>query len=141
MIDRSDFMLKTNIESLQFRHISENDKAFDYQMSRTAPRCFVDRAFESRLLNDNYKVRTPYCDGCTANRGGNHPGCEIYKSCPHPEYSKYYLGEFLMVPCPKPTYKNYIVCDTDKCCSKRHQLFKNLTKRKDIASVASAPLS
>lgn len=38
-------------------------------------------------------------------------------------------NEFLIPFCNKNTYKNHIVCDDDKCCSKSHQLFMNITKR------------
>ena len=136
-LGKSDHMLYTNIAATQFKEMRQNDQAFIYQMSRTAPRCTMDRGAEFSLLSDNYKANAPYCTPCTANRGGNHPGCKPKRSCPHPEYSRYYLGEFLLVPCPKPTHKNYLVCeqeDCGKCCSKRHQLFKNVTKRKDITN-------
>lgn len=148
-LDKSDYMLHTNIAETQFKEMRQNDKAFIYQMSRTAPRCSMDRGREFSLWADNYKTKTPFCNGCTATRGGNHSkqGCLPSRSCPHPEYSRQYMGEFLLVPCPKPTHKNYIVCERDenfsnnselrdcgKCCSKRHQLFKNVTKRKDITS-------
>lgn len=134
-IDKSDYMLYTNIADTQFKEMRQNDKAFIYQMSQTAPRCTMDRGREFSLWADNYKTRTPFCNGCTATRGGNHPSCPPDRSCPHPEYSRQYMGDFLLVPCPKPTHRNWLVCeqgDTGRCCSKRHQLFKNVTKRKDL---------
>ena len=125
----SDFMLYTNIADLNFKDKRQNGLSFIYQMSRTAPRCFMDRGAELALWADNYKTRIPVCTPCTATRGGNHPGCQPNRSCPKPEYSPTYLKDFLLVPCPKPTYKNHIMCNEEKCFSKRHQLFNNMTKR------------
>lgn len=129
---KSDYMLFTNISDLQFKDKRTNDLQFIYQMSRTAPRCMIDRGDELKFFKDIYANKIPFCNPCTDTRGGNYPGCERQRSCPKPEYSKYYMQDFLLVPCPKPTHKNYLVCDEDHCCSKRHQLFKNITKRKDI---------
>jgi hypothetical protein len=126
---KSDFMLFNNISDLQFKDKKINDMSYMYQMSRTTPRCLIDRGDELNFLK--YK---PICVDAINTRGGNYTKCEPERSCPHPEYTKYYLNEFLLTPCPKPTYKNYIVCGEDKCCSKRHQLFKNITKRKDISN-------
>ena len=134
MLDSSDFMLATNIYELQFKDKRQNDLSYIYQMSRTQPRCLIDRGNELAFLSDNYKNKNANCSECVLDRGGNMPTNSIDRPCPKPEYTKFYLNEFLLVPCPKPTYKNYIVCDEDKCCSKRHQLFKNITKRKDITN-------
>lgn len=139
MLEKSDYMLSTNIFDMQFRDKRTNDIAFEYQMSRTAPRCLVDRGAEHGFLKDSYRNKIPACNACTATRGGNHPGCEPQRSCPHPEYSRYYMSEFLLMPCPKPTHKNYVVCGADKCCAKRYQLFKNWTKRKDFSPRAESP--
>lgn len=134
-IERSDFLMYNKIIELQFKDKKQNDLSFIYQMSSPAPRCMIDRGDELKFFKEIYKNKIPFCNQCTADRGGNHPGCEIQRSCPKPEYSRYYMNEFLLTPCPKPTYKNYVVCDQTecgKCCSKRHQLFNNVTKRKDI---------
>ena len=137
LIDKSDHMLFTNISDLQIKDKRTNDLQYIYQMSQNKPRCLIDRGDELHLLKNIYNNKTPLYNNCIATRGGNSPGCEPERSCPKPEYSKYYLNEFLLVPCPKPTYKNYLVGgqiadNSFKYCSKRHQLFKNITKRKDI---------
>ena len=132
--DNSDVMMYRRIAELQFKDKRTNDLQFIYQMSRTSPRCLIDRGTELSFFKDIYKNKTPFCNGCTETRGGNYPGCEPQRPCPKPEYSRYYMNEFLLTPCPKPTYKNYLVCDETECCSKRHQLFSNITKRKDITS-------
>lgn len=134
---KSDYMLYNQIADLQFKDKRTNDLTYMYQMSGTRKSCFMNRDIETSMMKDIYRNKLPFCNPCVATRGGNHPGCEIQRSCPKPEYSKYYLNDFLLVPCPKPTYKNYVVCGDEidgstKCCSKRHQLFKNWTKRKEM---------
>jgi len=131
-MEQSDFMLQTNISDLQFKDKRTNDLSFIYQMSQTQPRCLIDRGDELKFFKDQYLNKTPFCNDCTATRGGNNLKCGRDRSCPHPEYIKYYMQEYLIIPCPKPTYKNYVTCNEDKCCSRNHQLFKNWTKRKII---------
>ena len=126
-MEQSDFMIYTDIATLQFKDKRTNDLAYLYQMSRTTPRCLVDRGQEKLMQQGDDKRM---CNKFINGRGGNYPGCEPTRSCPHPEYSRYYMNEFLLVPCAKPTYKNYIRCDDVKCCSIQHQLFNNWTKRK-----------
>ena len=36
---------------------------------------------------------------------------------------------FLLPYCECDTYRNGLVCDSGKCCSRSHQLFDNMTKR------------
>ena len=127
-MEYSDAMLYTNISDLQFKDKKQNDSQYMYQMSQTIPKCLMDCEKEHALQTTNYKSKMPTC--ISEDRGGNNITCATQRTCPHPEYSKYYLSEFLLVPCPKPTHQNYVVCDEAQCCSKRHQLFKNLTKRK-----------
>jgi hypothetical protein len=135
MLQNSDYMLYTNISDLQLKDKRQNDLSYIYQMSRTQPRCLIDRGDELKFFADNYKNKTTICNDCITNRGGNGVVCNTDKSCPKPIYDSYFIKDFLLVPCPKPTYKNYGVCNEDKCCSKRHQLFKNVTKRKDISGM------
>lgn len=40
------------------------------------------------------------------------------------------FDDFLLIPCPINTFDNRVACDDIKCCSKRHQLFMNITKSK-----------
>lgn len=121
-MDKSDFMLWTNISDLQFKDKRTNDLAYLYQMTRS-PVCAIDRTLESHLLLDHYRSKTP---ACVTNYCG-HP--EPIDPCPG--FDRYNLAEFLIVPCIKPTHKNYVICGEDKCCTKQHQLFKNLTKRRN----------
>lgn len=36
---------------------------------------------------------------------------------------------FYLQPCTVPTYRNSLVCDADKCCSRSHQMFDNFTRQ------------
>lgn len=123
-MEQSDYILYHNISDLQFKDKRTNDLFFKYQMSQSLPRCFIDREKEHQFWLDNYKSKIPTCNDLN--------NCNKEPLRPCPEYSKYFLNEFLLFPCPKPTHKNYLVCDKEKCCSQRHQLFKNITKRKDL---------
>lgn len=40
--------------------------------------------------------------------------------------------EFLLPYCKCNTYDNSLICDANKCCSKSHQLFMNMTKRHGV---------
>lgn len=127
--DQSDSMLFTNISHLQFKDRKTNDLNFIYQMSKSTNRCRMDRDAEFKMLTQNYRSKQQTCvKELSSYREPNRP-------CPHPELDQYYMQEFLLTPCFKPTYKNHLVCNEDKCCSKRHQLFKNVTKRKDITLI------
>jgi len=128
-MEQSDFMIYTDIAMQQFKDKRTNDLAYMYQMSQTQPRCLMDRSAEHSLFIDQYKTKIPFCNSCTETRGGNCMKKED-NFCPHPEYTKAYLNEFLIVPCPKANHKNHITCNDSKCCQYRHQLFRNNTKRK-----------
>lgn len=54
--------------------------------------------------------------------------CKGYECMPTSDSS---FDDFLMIPCPVNTFDNNIACDEEKCCSKRHQLFMNITKSKE----------
>lgn len=43
------------------------------------------------------------------------------------KYSNANMNDLLLIPCSKNTYKNDLVCDIAKCCSRSHQLFWNNT--------------
>jgi hypothetical protein len=132
-MEQSDFMLQTNISDLQFKDRRTNDLSFIYQMSQPQSRCLIDRGNELKFFKDQYLNKTPFCNDCTDNRGGNATKCAKDRSCPHPSYVRFFMrDDYLIVPCPKPTYKNYVTCNEEKCCSRNHQLFKNWTKRKII---------
>lgn len=46
-----------------------------------------------------------------------------------PQTTSFKKTEFLIPHCDCDSYQNWVICDREKCCSKRHQLFMNMTKR------------
>jgi hypothetical protein len=129
-LEKSDNILCKNTGYLSYQHIKENDTLFRQQMQNTVPRCLRDVGNESKMfLNMSSKVAI--CSQLINNRGKSCP--EPSKTCPS-LYSAYTLNDFLLVPCPKNTYKNYLVFDDKKTCSKSHQILNNWTRRKDIST-------
>ena len=126
-LQKSDTMLLTNHAYLQYKDLKQNDMLFQKHFSQTLPRCLkaIDRETEFRLLRS---MKIPQCTPAITSRGGN-TGREPLRPCPS-IYSSYSLNEFLLVPCPTPTYKNFLVMDGDKVCTKSHQMLNNWTKRK-----------
>lgn len=125
-VDKSDYMLFTNISQLQWNDKRINDSQFIYQMNRTKPLCMADPDTESAMWKNVYKTKTPICMLNIKKH------CEPIVSCPKPVNNSYTMKDWLMVPCAPPTHKNYIVEDNSKKCSLQHQTFRNVTKRKDI---------
>lgn len=131
MLCQSDDMLCTNKEYLLYKDFKENNQLFLQHMNRTFPCGFIDREKESQMWTDTYKTRVASCIENTLTRGGNATTNLAESYCPK-KYDAFELQEFMMVPCRKPTHKNYIAEGNDRYCSKRHQIFGNQTKRKDI---------
>jgi hypothetical protein len=132
MPSASDSMLCTNSAYLHYKDQKTNDSLFLQQMSLTRPVSVRDIQKENTLFITQSEKVVSDCPGSgemMRTRGGN-VGCEPTKACPT-LYTKYNMGEFLLTPCPKNTYKNYIVFDDTKMCSKTHQVLNNWTKRKD----------
>ncbi len=128
---RSDHLLCTNSAYLQYKDKKMNDGLFVQQMSRPRDMCLRNIDNENRLfLTPSSREYT--CSKFLASRGGNE-GCEPNVPCPK-LYTKYNMNDFLLVPCPKNTYKNYLVFDDKKTCSKTHQILNNWTKRRDITN-------
>lgn len=128
-LEKSDYMLCTNTGYLLYQHRKENDDLFKQQMMNTSKVCLRDMEKESDLFLRG-SSRVAVCTPMVNSRGNS--GCEPVRPCPTPVYSQYLLNEFLLVPCPKNTYKNYLVYDDHKICSKSHQVLNNWTKRKEL---------
>lgn len=128
-LSRSDQLLCTNSAFLHYKDKKQNDGLFMQQMSRPRDMCLRDIDKENRFFITP-SSREYTCSPMMASRGGN-VGCEPEVKCPK-LYTNYNMNEFLLVPCPKNTYKNYLVFDDTKMCSKTHQLLNNWTKRRDI---------
>ena len=126
---KSDHMLCTNSAYLHYKDKKANDGLFVQQMSRSRNMCLKDIDRESDFLKmESSRIATSF--PMLPTRGGN-VGCELYRPCPK-IYTNYNLSDFLLVPCPKNTYKNYLVFDDKKMCSKSHQALNNWTKRRDL---------
>ena len=126
---KSDHMLCTNNAYLQYKDKKLNDGLFVQQMSRPRDMCLRDVDRENNLWISE-SSRKAVCFPMLPTRGGN-VGCEPYRPCPK-IYTNYNLNDFLLVPCPKSTYKNYLAFDDKKMCSKSHQALNNWTKRRDF---------
>lgn len=130
-IEKSDYMLCNNSAFLHYKDKKTNDGMFVQQMSKTRPMCIRDIDAENAMFITP-SSRNAVCNPFLSDRGGN-VGCEPNRQCPK-LYTQYNMNEFLLVPCPKNTYKNYLVFDNKKTCSKSHQILNNWTKRKDFSS-------
>lgn len=128
-LERSDFMLCTNSAYLHYKDQKFNDSIFVQQMSRTRPQCIRNIDNENNMyITQSSRLIT--CNNFINSRGGN-VGCEPVKPCPE-ILTSYNIPDFLLIPCPKNTYKNYQVFDEHKQCSKSHQILNNWTKRKEL---------
>lgn len=127
-LERSDAMLLNNHAYLQYKDMKTNDMLFRQQFSSAQPRCLKEIELENRV---NLSSRIPSCDQSIISRGGNNRNCPGITKCPN-IYSAHSLNEFLIIPCSKNTYKNYLVTDGKKVCTKSHQVLNNWTRRKDI---------
>lgn len=128
-IEQSDTMLCTNSAFLHYKDSHVNDGLFMQQMSKTRPMCIRSLDTENTMfITPSSKFAV--CNDYLSKRGGNTCG-EPVRPCA--SFDAYHLSEFLLVPCPTPTYKNYLVTNQQgNICSKRHQFLNNWTKRKDI---------
>lgn len=129
----SDNILCTNMKYHDFYEKKKNDLAFCWQMNGCVlpEEKVIDR--ETRLWRgskgadcslDLYKTRagnskSPYC-----NDGKYDMPAQGYDN-----YNNYALKDYLLIPCMQNTFRNHLSCDDKKCCSVRHQLFMNMTKR------------
>ena len=125
----SDAILCNNLTYHDYLHRRGNDRAFCWQMNA----CFLPAKkpvdVESRLWK---KEKGAMCGDIMNTRAGNAKDCwppldnmagyDNINSVPS-------MNEYLMVPCRVNTFRNHLECDQNKCCSVRHQLFMNHTKR------------
>jgi hypothetical protein len=127
---KSDEMLFTNISYLHLKDKRTNDQQFIYQMSQPQNRCVRNIELEDRLWKDTFNEKKPFCSRQIDNRGNN-AGCERNINCPKP-MTDYQMKEWLLIPCACTDHLNYLIQDDKKICSRKHQFFKNVTKRKNV---------
>jgi len=125
----SDAILCNNLRYHDYLHKKGNDRAFCWQMNA----CYLPAKkpvdVETRLWK---KEKGAMCGDIMNVRAGNARDCQ-----PTPKTTVGYdnmaspmsMNDYLMVPCRENTFRNHLECDTKKCCSVRHQMFMNHTKR------------
>lgn len=130
-MQQSDDMQCNNIEYLQFSHKRENELMFMAPLSKPLNNQIRNVTSEYDMWTQTFTSRVPTCTEAIAFRGGNNripiaPNklCAGF-SC----FGDAYTQEYVVVPCKKNTFKNYVVEDDKKICSSSHQLFNNMTKR------------
>jgi len=132
MIEKSDKIICDNWSYSQFKHKQENDPLFVYRFMQPQPFEIRDIDLETTFLDTQYLPKKLTCTVGTRTRGnnatcGNSNGvipCEDFD-----KYTKYNMADWLLIPCKKNTFRNWVKCDCFKCCS-YHQMFDNITKRK-----------
>lgn len=129
---KSDEFLCHHVQNLQFKHKSENDKAFMHAFPWSLPHVVRDVECEFKLLTEAYGTRRATCDEAIKTRGNNFTkpltsgkGCVGYEC-----FDKKYSCDFLLDPCKRTNTKTHLVQDDTKICSASHQLFNNVTKRR-----------
>jgi hypothetical protein len=128
-LQMSDFILCKNIQNLQFQHKRENDVPFMDLLSRPLPSKIRNVEEEYQMWTQTFATRIPQCNESIASRGGNNVAKPYKAPCGYECFSPELMKEWVIEPCKKNTFQNYLVQDDKKICSKSHQLFNNVTKR------------
>ena len=129
---QSDEFLCYHIQNLQFKHKTENDKAFMHAFPWSLPHVVRDVDCEFKLLTESYGTRKASCDDAIRTRGYNvtKPLTDGKKCVGYDCFDKKYSCDFLLDPCQTTGPPTHLVQDEKKICSMRHQLFNNVTKRR-----------
>lgn len=107
-----------------------NDLVFLNQMNKSQQTNLMDRCVEDKLRMT--QSRECEVSDRIKTRGGNGTDCRepVHFAKGFQCYNTYHLSEFMLTPCPINTWKNSIISNEYMGCSKRHQFFANITKRK-----------
>jgi hypothetical protein len=127
-LEKSDKMMCNTKANNMYKYLKENDTLFLQRMRNTQPVHVRDIGKEwSHMIDPKMYI----CNDVINTRGGNAVYCEADKSAAgYNNYTKYHMNEYLLVPCKENTWKNYVQCDNNKCCSVKHQMYDNQTKRR-----------
>ena len=128
-LQQSDTMICNTKAFATFYNKKQNDLAFYYGVFNTVPTPWLDIDIDSKLKVSGRDPRECVLSRATMTRGGNAVTCLPERTPCTPE-RVWNTRDFLMDPCRENTFRNHVVCDAEKCCSMRHQLFMNMTKRK-----------
>lgn len=133
-LGKSDDIHCNNMRYYNFYSKLKDDRAFCHQMQN----CYLP---QEKVIDDETKLwRKQKGQDCSIGyhitRGGNSktPSCKpvmnkVLGPAGYDNYTSESLSEYLMIPCKQNTFRNHLACDNNKCCSVRHQLFMNQTKR------------
>jgi hypothetical protein len=130
-LQHSDNMICNNVAYNAYKWKKQNDLIFYKQMDMPQNINFMDRCIEDNMRKNNSRE----CEASQRifERGGNSTNCEPkHFAGGFQNYNKYHLNQFMITPCPVNTWKNWLVQDDKKTCTKRHQFYMNVTKRKEI---------
>jgi hypothetical protein len=111
-LNKSDQMLCTNSAYLHYKDQAFNDFMFARQMRHN--KCPETQPDADGLLRIQPSSRLATCESLCRPAA-------VASSC---------KNEFLLDPCFKPTYQNYMVYDDEKMCTKLHQVLNNVTRRR-----------
>lgn len=131
-LEKSDAMICNNHMERQCKYNAMNNQAFMQQMSNPQATTLRDINMETKsFIGMDTRV---YCNDLINIRGKNAlVPCINKRPCMGYEcYTPFHINEYLLIPCKENTYRNHLVCDDDKCCSLRHQMFMNVTKRHGV---------
>lgn len=126
--EKSDIMICNNVLERRCMNDTAQYRAFLQQLGKTQPVTLRDVDRETGFLQGQ-STRT-FCNEATNTRGGNAVPCKDSACIGYKCYTPYHMHDWLLTPCVDNTFRNHIECDDDKCCSIRHQMFMNITKRK-----------
>ena len=127
-LEKSDKLMCNTKANSMYKYRKENDSIFLQTMRNTQPVNIRDVGREFAEMID---PKLYICNDVINTRGGNAVYCESEKlAAGYNNYTKYHMNEYLLVPCQENTWKNHVMCDNDKCCSVKHQMYDNQTKRR-----------
>ena len=134
LLEKSDAMICNSTAYNTFFWKKMNDVVFLKHMDTPQNSELVDRCVEDKLQRLQRLSQTRECEVSDRirDRGGNGSDCRepVHFAKGFQCYNTYHLSEFMLTPCPINTWKNSIISNDSMGCSKRHQFFANITKRK-----------
>lgn len=125
----SDQILCNNYASVVYEHKKQNDDVFLNII--TQPRQYCARAIDRESsFNISESSRQKKCTDDIKTRGNNATCFEKPKiQVGYDAFPNKVQNDYLLVPCPRNTFQNYVVQNKEKGCSVHHQLFNNMTRR------------
>ncbi len=115
----------------QYQFKKNNDIILKNQFDKSIPNTIRNVDHETALRNAQFLLDKYVCDS-NLNLDEFFENCELVKECNYEKYTSNYVQDWTLIPCSTSTYKNYLIENDSKICEKSHQMFDNITKRKDI---------